>query len=107
MPISKCVEQLFGLSSLVSCSLSRINTGISRGPFGRNPKPATATRIAFFWDNWCVSERSALTDLIRRGRRRQIRHLLVHEASLSAALALGGAILLLVAGTQILNWYWP
>ena len=54
-----------------------------------------------------MSERSALTDLIRRGRRRQIRHLLVHEASLSAALALGGAILLLVAGTQILNWYWP
>lgn len=36
-----------------------------------------------------------------------MRHLLVQEASLSAALALGGAILLLVAGTQILNWYWP
>jgi hypothetical protein len=54
-----------------------------------------------------VSERSAVADLIRRGRRRQVRHLLVQEASFAAALALGGAILLLVTGTQILNWYWP
>ena len=54
-----------------------------------------------------MSERSALEDLIRRGRRRQVRHLLVQEASFSAALALGGAILLLITGTQILNWYWP
>jgi hypothetical protein len=54
-----------------------------------------------------VSERSALADLIRGGRRRQVRHLLVQEASFAAALALGGAILLLVTGTQILNWYWP
>ena len=53
-----------------------------------------------------MSEHSALTDLIRRGRRRQIRHLLVQEASFSAALAFGGAILLLLIGTQILNWYW-
>jgi|SRR5579871_161223 len=53
-----------------------------------------------------MSGQSALTDLIRRGRRRQIRHLLVQEASFSAALAFGGAILLLLIGTQILNWYW-
>ena len=54
-----------------------------------------------------VSGGSALKVLIRRGRRRQALHLLVHEASLSVALGLGGAILLLVIGTQILNWYWP
>ena len=51
-------------------------------------------------------EQSALTDLIRKGRRRQIRNLLVQQASFSAALALGGAILLLILGTEILNWYW-
>ena len=51
--------------------------------------------------------RSVLSDLIRRGQRRQVRHLLVQEASFAAALALGGAILLLVTGTQILDWYWP
>ncbi len=54
-----------------------------------------------------MSEHSALTDLIRRGRRRQVRNLLIHEASFSAVLALGGAVLLLILGTQILNWYWP
>ncbi len=35
-----------------------------------------------------------------------MRHLLVHESSFSAAFALGGAILLLLLGTQILDWYW-
>src|SRR5271156_5501842 len=33
-------------------------------------------------------------------------HLLIREASISTELALGGAILLLLIGTQILNWYW-
>ena len=37
---------------------------------------------------------------------RQVRNLLVDEASFSTALALGGGILLLLFGTQILNWYW-
>ena len=54
-----------------------------------------------------MSERSALTELVRRGRVRQIRHLLFHQASFAASLGLGGAILLLILGTQILNWYWP
>jgi hypothetical protein len=35
-----------------------------------------------------------------------MRHLLVQESSVAAEFAFGGAILLLVAGTQILNWYW-
>ncbi len=54
-----------------------------------------------------MSEHNALTDLVRRGRRRQIRHLLFHQISFAACLGLGGAILLLILGTQILNWYWP
>jgi len=53
-----------------------------------------------------VAEASALTTLIARGRLRQVRNLLIEQASFSLALALGGAILLLVLGTQILNWYW-
>ena len=53
-----------------------------------------------------MTERNVLMDLIRRGRLRQLRNLLIREASFSAALALGGAILLLLVGTEILNWYW-
>jgi hypothetical protein len=53
-----------------------------------------------------ADDRSALLDLIRRGRRRQALHLLIHAASFAAVIALGGAILLLVVGAQILNWYW-
>ncbi|HUA20020.1 MAG TPA: hypothetical protein VMB25_14830 [Bryobacteraceae bacterium] len=48
----------------------------------------------------------ALRDLIRRGRARQLSHWLIHAASFAAVVALGGAILLLLLGTQILNWYW-
>jgi hypothetical protein len=44
--------------------------------------------------------------LIRRGRRRQLWNLFVHQTSFATVLALGGAILLLLLGTQILNWYW-
>jgi hypothetical protein len=49
---------------------------------------------------------SALTSLIHRGRRRHLGNLLVQAASFSTAIALGGGILLLLVGTQILNWYW-
>ncbi len=45
-------------------------------------------------------------DLIRRGRRRQVWHLLIHAASFAAVVGIGGAILLLIVGAQILNWYW-
>ncbi len=49
---------------------------------------------------------SALQDLIRRGRLRQALHLLIDAASFAAVAALGGAILLLIVGAQVLNWYW-
>jgi hypothetical protein len=51
-------------------------------------------------------ERSALQDLIRRGRLRQAWNLLVHAASFAVVVAMAGAIVLLVVGAQILNWYW-
>ena len=35
-----------------------------------------------------------------------MRNLLIQQSSFAAALALGGAILLLILGTEILNWYW-
>src|SRR5579864_9202029 len=38
---------------------------------------------------------------------RQVRHLIFHQASFAASLGLGGAVLLLILATQILNWYWP
>jgi len=44
--------------------------------------------------------------LIRRGRRRQFAHASITALSLATALALSGGILLLLLGTQILNWYW-
>src|SRR5271155_5334797 len=54
-----------------------------------------------------MDDRGAVARLIRHARRRQMRNLLVHEASFAAALALGGFLLLLLLGTQVLNWYWP
>lgn len=53
-----------------------------------------------------ADEHSALYNLIRRGRRRQALHLVIHAASFAAVVALGGAIVLLIVGAQILNWYW-
>jgi hypothetical protein len=53
-----------------------------------------------------ADERSALLDLIRRGRRRQAAHLLIHATSFAAVVGMAGAIVLLIVGAQILNWYW-
>ena len=53
-----------------------------------------------------MHNRSTLTELIRRGRRRQLSYAGVTALSLATALALSGGILLLLLGTQILNWYW-
>lgn len=42
-----------------------------------------------------------------RARERHLGHLAVDALSLALSLALGGAILLLAFGTEILDWYWP
>jgi len=54
-----------------------------------------------------VDEHSGLTELVHRGRRRRLLHLFANQLSLAVAVAFGGCILLLLLGTQILNWYWP
>lgn len=51
-------------------------------------------------------EQDHLHHLIRRARRRQAWHLLVHAASFGALIAIAGVILLLILGAQVLNWYW-
>ncbi len=47
-----------------------------------------------------------LSNLLGAARRRAIGHTLLNESAFALALAMGGAVLLLLAGTQILDWYW-
>ena len=49
---------------------------------------------------------SALTELVRRGRRRSLLHLCIDQLAVALAIAFVGCIFLLLLGTQILNWYW-
>ncbi|HLI85366.1 MAG TPA: hypothetical protein VKV17_15725 [Bryobacteraceae bacterium] len=44
--------------------------------------------------------------LVRRARRRILHNLLFEEGSNAASAALAAFILLLILGTQVLNWYW-
>ena len=53
-----------------------------------------------------MEELSPVAGLVQRGRRRAIVHLLIRHVSLALAIAFGGAIFLILLGTQILNWYW-
>lgn len=48
-----------------------------------------------------------LLDLIRRARQRVIGNLVLEQASLGLTLGLACGVLLLLLGTQILDWYWP
>jgi len=49
----------------------------------------------------------ALRTLVVRARRRHILQLLAVQTAYSASIGLGGFILLLFLGTQVLDWYWP
>jgi hypothetical protein len=53
-----------------------------------------------------LEEPSAVTELVQRGRRRAVIQLLIRHVSLALAVAFGGAIVLILLGTQILDWYW-
>jgi hypothetical protein len=48
-----------------------------------------------------------LTNLLERARRRLFGQLASDKTALALVIGMGGAILLLLVGTQILDWYWP
>lgn len=48
-----------------------------------------------------------LLEFLRRARHRYLGNLLISQGLFGLTLALAAAILLLVLGTQILDWYWP
>jgi len=48
-----------------------------------------------------------LTDLLQRARRRLAGQLALDKGALALLIGMGGLILLLLLGTQILDWYWP
>jgi hypothetical protein len=52
-------------------------------------------------------EGSALERLIQAVLRRRVLNLVVEQSVLALTIALGAVVLLLIAGTQILNWAWP
>src|SRR5260370_25868499 len=53
-----------------------------------------------------LSENTPLAALVRRARRRRLFQLLLDAGALAFAIAFGGGIVLLVLGTEILDWYW-
>jgi hypothetical protein len=53
-----------------------------------------------------LDDRSPVTQLLSRARRRSISHLVLDQSALALTIGMGGAILLLLTGTQILEWYW-
>ena len=48
-----------------------------------------------------------LTDLLERARRRLFGQLVLDKGALALVIGMAGVILLLLIGTQILDWYWP
>ena len=47
-----------------------------------------------------------LNALLDKARRRVLTQLLLDKGALAATIGLGGTVVLLLAGTQILEWYW-
>jgi hypothetical protein len=64
----------------------------------------------FLGDNGSMPEHAsiaAIESLIGKVRRRSLLQLLLEQTSYAAIFGMAGVILLLLLGTQILNWYWP
>jgi hypothetical protein len=50
--------------------------------------------------------RMPLKDLLAKARKREFTHLATNEIVLAGAIMMAGLILLLLTGTQVLDWYW-
>ncbi len=53
------------------------------------------------------SEAARLQSLVKNARRRVLVQLLATQALIALTIGAGGLVLLLVLGTQVLDWYWP
>ena len=53
-----------------------------------------------------MAYQSPLKEVLQRARQRCIAHLLLDQSALALTIGMGGAIVLMLAGTQILDWYW-
>jgi hypothetical protein len=54
-----------------------------------------------------VDQTSSLLRLLRTARRRVLTQLLLEQGSYALTAALAALVLLLLLGTQVLDWYWP
>src|ERR1700730_6517300 len=58
-------------------------------------------------DTQCrVDELSPVSQLLKKARRRSMLDLVLDQSALAISIAMGGAILLLLTGTSLLEWYW-
>jgi hypothetical protein len=53
-----------------------------------------------------VDELSPVSQLLKKARRRCLLDLVLDQSALAISIAMGGAILLLLTGTSLLEWYW-
>jgi hypothetical protein len=48
-----------------------------------------------------------LKQLLAKARARVVRHLVLDKGTLALTIGMGGLVVLLLIGTQVLDWYWP
>src|SRR5580704_12668598 len=53
-----------------------------------------------------VDELSPVSQLLKKARRRCLLDLVLDQSALAISIAMGGAILLMLTGTSLLEWYW-
>src|ERR1700689_1057736 len=53
-----------------------------------------------------VDDLSPVTQLLQKARRRCLLDLVLDQSALAISVAMAGAILLLLTGTSLLEWYW-